>query len=101
VHRNAVVWADGDVLACVAPGTKVTGNLRDPGPFWDLWNGPVMQDIRSAFDTPREWPICKGCWYRASRFQTLRDEAQGGGAQTLVREEALDERMWDFSGPKA
>jgi len=100
IHRNAVVWAGGDVLSCVMSGSKVTGNLGQAETFWDLWNGEVMQDVRSTFGTPREWAICKGCWYRASRFQTLRDEARGGNAQTLVREEALDEKMWDFSGQR-
>ena len=31
----------------------------------------------------------------------MRQEAQSTGSQTVVREEELDQGMWDFSRPKA
>jgi len=101
VHRNSVIMADGDVMVCPTAGTKVAGQLQAAPSFWEIWNGPTMQDVRTAFDTPREWGVCRTCWYRASRYNTMRQEAQSTGSQTVVREEQLDEEMWDFSRPKA
>jgi hypothetical protein len=100
VHRNSVVMAGGEVMVCPMPGTKVAGHLPRAGSFWEIWNGETMQDVRTAFDTPREWDVCKKCWYRASRFHALREEAKDTGAQTVVREESLDRKMWDYAGPK-
>ncbi len=97
VHRNSVVMAGGEVMVCPAHGTKVAGQLQGSGSFWEIWNGETMQDVRGAFDTPREWAVCRKCWYRASRFHTLRQQAQQTGAQTVVREEVLDEKMWDYA----
>lgn len=52
----AVVTNDGDVLPC-SHGSASVGNLKD-GTLEQIWNGPMMQEVRGAILEGRVHPVC-------------------------------------------
>jgi MoaA/NifB/PqqE/SkfB family radical SAM enzyme len=48
---------DGDVLPCSHGGSPV-GNLRE-NTIDEIWNGPLMRDVRSSILSDRVHPVCR------------------------------------------
>ena len=98
VHRTAVIHANGDMPTCSAPFSAIADRLDETTGLPDVWNGEVLQSIRSTLDTPAEWEQCASCWYREGRYQTQRASADEHAARFDLRNAgSFTEEAWDFA----
>lgn len=83
---SAVVLANGDVMACCVPGSKV-GNLSENS-LEEIWNDPVYQRLRSSVNSQNPPSLCRSCHFRGSmnRFGSVAAAAQSRGAKPFLEE---------------
>ncbi|WP_163464610.1 SPASM domain-containing protein [Jiella pacifica] len=83
---SAVVLANGDVMACCVPGSKV-GNLSENS-LEDIWNGDLYKKLRSSVNSPKPPSLCKSCHFSGSmnRFGSVAEAARSRGARPLLEE---------------
>jgi radical SAM protein with 4Fe4S-binding SPASM domain len=96
VHRTGVLSSNGDVLICANMFAEIAGSVADGRPFQDVWNGPVLTEVRSALDTPHEWDACRSCWFREVQYASQRDAAARRERFDLDNPGEITEEAWDF-----
>ncbi len=96
VRRTAVVHADGLIPTCPVPFAAAAGRLGEQS-FLQIWNGPVLTEVRRSLDTPDEWQQCRHCWYREGRYESQRRSFDSRQERfDLSRPDKLTVQAWDF-----
>jgi MoaA/NifB/PqqE/SkfB family radical SAM enzyme len=84
----AFVTISGDVAPCPIPGRPVAGNLHEAS-FREIWNGPVLTRLRTAFLRGSPEPCCAHCSQNPARHDpTDADTARPPGGLASVGVEA-------------
>lgn len=68
--KSAVVLANGDVMACCVPGSKM-GNVEEQ-PLEAIWQGEAYRRLRARVNSAEPPTLCKVCQFRGpiDRFET-------------------------------
>lgn len=98
IHRTGCFAAGGEMSTCGGPHVAHVGDLAAAPDFWSLWNGPTMQAVRRDLNTLNEWPQCRDCWYRQSRYHAQRQARAAGHAYSLSQGASFSREAWDFRG---
>lgn len=100
VHRTAVINSTGAVPTCSVPFAAGAGMLGPGTTFSEIWNGPVLVNVRAAMDTPREFLQCRACWYREGHYAGQRAAAANDERFDLETAATFTEKAWDFRAQK-
>jgi MoaA/NifB/PqqE/SkfB family radical SAM enzyme len=97
IHRTASMLCDGDVPTCPIPYIKSAGKFGTASSFLEIWNGPVLQDVRGSFGTASEWEQCGNCFYRECRYKSQRKVADARQARfDLTKGSVFTSKSWDY-----
>ena len=97
---KAVIMAGGEVMACAVPGAAQVGMLGDLPTFGAIWNGRILQDIRSKLNTSEEWPQCRTCSYREARVTSQQVLATNGERYDRDQRSSFTKKSVDFASPE-
>lgn len=101
IHRTGSILSGGEISTCGRHYAESAGNLATTTHFMEIWNGPRMMGIRAAFGTADEWPQCRNCWYRESRYDAQRIARAKGENYLLDSGSRFSSAAWDFRGFEA
>ena len=87
---SAVVLANGDVMACCVPGSKM-GNVNEV-PLEEIWQGAAYQQLRSRVNSANPPSLCKTCpfTHTLSNYDSLATLASTPAAIPLLNEFKLN-----------
>lgn len=96
MHSSGTLYCNGDMKPCCIPNMPLAGTFGEQTSFLDVWNGPVMRDIRASFGTEREWEECRHCLLRQSRSMTQRTGGRSGQERVDLKQAVeFTPKVWD------
>jgi hypothetical protein len=98
IHRTASMLCNGDVPTCPIPYIKSAGTFGADSTFLEIWNGPVLQDVRGSFGTASEWKECQNCFYRECRYKSQRTAGTKHTRYDLAQGSVFTSKSWNYSG---
>ena len=96
MFRTGIISCDGEVTTCGKHYGELVGKLSETTSFFDVWNGPSMESLRAAFNTPRMWKQCRECWLRELQWHSQRVARDSGSSFDRAKRAKYSAAAWDY-----